>query len=118
MPSGAHSGDIHRLPLPFVICVVSPVATSSVQRLSPPLRSDTKTIFAPSGLKRGCVSNAIPSVIRVAVPPSMGSVNRSPSMSKTSERPSGLTSSESQEPSSVSRRTERAASSGRLPFSA
>ena len=50
------------------------LSSDSVQRLSPPLRSDTKTIFFPSGLKRGWTSIASPLVRRVAVPPVIGSV--------------------------------------------
>ncbi len=44
----------------------------------PPLRSEVKTTREPSGEKRGWASNAIPDVSWRAVPPSIGSVNRSP----------------------------------------
>src|SRR6188474_2635453 len=74
-----------------------------VQTLSPPSRSDVNTTDLPSGEKRGCASYIMPFVNCVAVPPAMGSVYRSPRRSKTIDRPSGLTSSEIQVPSSVSR---------------
>src|SRR6478752_2004579 len=94
LPSGVNSGDVYRLSLPFVISTVSRLSRDSVQRLSPPLRSDTKTIFFPSGLNRGWLSIAMPLVRRVAVPPAIGSVYRSPRRSKTIVWPSGLTSSD------------------------
>ena len=36
--------------------------------------SDANTIVRPSGLNRGCASNAGPSLMRVALPPVIGSV--------------------------------------------
>src|SRR5262245_41343766 len=69
-----------------------------IQTLSPPLRSETNTIFFPSGLKRGAASNARPVVNAVALPPEIGIVYRSPSRSKTMVRPSGLTSTDIQLP--------------------
>ena len=73
-PSGDHSGEVYRLSLPFVICVVSVPSTLITQRLCPPLRSDTNTISDPSGLKRGWLSKAGPVRKGVAVPPSTGMV--------------------------------------------
>src|SRR6476646_5178812 len=55
----------------------------------------------PSGENRGWPSNPIPLVMRVALPPLMGTVYRSPSRSKTMVLPSGETSSDIQVPSSV-----------------
>jgi hypothetical protein len=60
--------------LPVVICVVSFMSSDIVHTPSPPLRSDVKTIFVPSGLKRGCASYAIPEVRAVARPPAAGIV--------------------------------------------
>ena len=48
-PSGAHSGEMYSLSFPLVTCVVSLPSSESVQTLSPPERSETKTIFFPSG---------------------------------------------------------------------
>jgi hypothetical protein len=59
---------------PWVIWVVSLRSSDRVQRFSPPLRSDTKTTFLPSGLNRGWASKAGPLVSRVAVPPAIGRV--------------------------------------------
>ena len=72
------------------------------QTFWPPLRSEVKTIRVPSGEKRGWASNAMPDVIRVASPPVIGTVKRSPRWSKTMVVPSGLTSSEIHEPSVMS----------------
>ena len=55
----------------------------------------------PSGEKRGCPSKPVPLVMRVAFPPAIGSVYRSPVRSKTIVFPSGETSSDSHVPSSV-----------------
>jgi hypothetical protein len=49
-------------------------AWSIVQMFVVPLRSLATAISFPSGLKRGCMSNAGPLVMRVAVPPSIGTV--------------------------------------------
>jgi hypothetical protein len=57
-----------------VTWVVSVKSSRMVQTFSPPLRSEMKTTDSPSGLNRGCASNASPSVIRVALPPVMGRV--------------------------------------------
>ena len=67
----------------------------------------------PSGENRGWASNAIPEVSWVASPPAMGTVKRSPRKSKTMVSPSGLTSSEIQLPSVMSRGTSRSTSRGR-----
>ena len=69
--------------------------------LSPPARSEVKLILEPSGLNRGCTSYEGPEVNRVALPPLIGSVYRSPSTSNTSVFPSGLTSIVIQVASSV-----------------
>ena len=58
------------------------------------------------------MSYAWPLVMRVAVPPAMGSVYRSPSSSNTMVRPSGDTSSEIHEPSVVVKSSERVPMSG------
>src|SRR5688500_5048770 len=84
-----------------------------VQTLSPPSRSDVKTMSLPSGLNRGCASNAMPLVSCVASPPAIGTVYKSPSRSNTTVRPSGDTSTDIQDPSSVSIEMVRAGSSGR-----
>ena len=73
-PSGVHSGETYRLPLPWVTCVVSFKSKDMIQTLSPPLRSETNATFLPSGLKRGCMSYARPLVSRVAAPPVIGMV--------------------------------------------
>src|SRR5262245_43433735 len=100
-PSGVKVGDTN----PALASRVSgrgslPSAFTS-QRLSPPLRSLTKTIVLPSGEKCGWPSNAWPLVIRVAFPPAIGTVYRSPRMSKTIVWPFGDTSTVSHVPSSV-----------------
>jgi hypothetical protein len=56
---------------------------------------------------RGMSSKAIPSVRRVACPPDMGTVYRSPSKSNVTISPSGETSKEIQVPSSVVKRRVR-----------
>jgi len=96
-----------------VTCVVSALAREMSQTRSPPLRSEVKTTFVPSGLKRGCPSTAIPWVSCVAVPPLAGIVYRSPSRSKTSVCPSGLMSTDIHEPSVVVNSTVRVGSRGR-----
>src|ERR1043165_404127 len=55
----------------------------------------------PSGEKRGWPSNPIPLVMRVALPPGIGTVYRAPTTSNTIVLPSGETSSDIQVPSSV-----------------
>src|SRR5207253_11195468 len=60
-----------------------------------------RTIIWPSGDHRGIASNALPLVTRVACPPAIGSVYRSPRRSNTIVRPSELTSSEIHVPSVV-----------------
>ena len=45
-----------------------------IQMLSPPPRSEVNAMRAPSGEKRGSCSHAIPSAIRVGVPPATGIV--------------------------------------------
>src|SRR5437867_2451651 len=87
-----------------------------IHRLSPPLRSDTKTTRFPSGLNRGCTSIGMPLVKRVALPPSIGIVYRSPRRSKTIVLPSGLTSREIHEPLLVVKLTCRPTASGRSGF--
>jgi hypothetical protein len=67
-------GDSYRLVFPLVSCFASLLSRSIVQRFSPPSRSETNSTFAPSGLKRGCASNAMPVVNATAWPPSMGRV--------------------------------------------
>ena len=51
----------------------SPSASAS-QRFSTPLRSLRKARVAPSGEKRGWLSNDMSPIIRVASPPATGSV--------------------------------------------
>ena len=58
-------------------------------------------IMLESGEKAGWLSYAAPCVMRLAVPPLIGSVYRSPSRSNRSVPPSFETSTESQVPSSV-----------------
>jgi hypothetical protein len=41
---------------PWVTCVVSIMSSDMVHTLSPPLRSEMKTTFFPSGLKTGRMS--------------------------------------------------------------
>ncbi len=48
------------------ICFAFFPSTSIVQMFQRPSRSDEKAIRLPSGLKRGCMSNAAPPAIRVA----------------------------------------------------
>src|SRR5690348_11133948 len=83
---------------------------------SAPLRSERKTICLPSRDQRGWESNAGPEVIRVAVPPAMGMVYRSPTSSNTMVLPSGETSRDIQVPSDVENDTVRVVLSGRSPF--
>src|SRR5690348_491345 len=83
---------------------------------SAPLRSERKTICLPSRDQRGWESNAGPEVIRVAVPPAMGMVYRSPTSSNTMVLPSGETSRDIQVPSDVENETVRVVLSGRSPF--
>ena len=72
-PSGSQTGDRYEASHPVVSGRGSP-PSGRIQTLSSPLRSETKTIWLPSGLKRGCMSWARPCVSRVAVPPLMGIV--------------------------------------------
>ena len=67
-------GECTRLSFPFVICTVSRTSSDWIQTLSPPLRSETNTTRRLSGLNRGCASNAMPLVSRVAVLASIGIV--------------------------------------------
>jgi hypothetical protein len=46
----------------------------AIQTFLEPLRSLTKAMRLPSGEKRGCWSQPVPLVMRVACPPAMGSV--------------------------------------------
>ena len=73
-PSGVHSGETYSALFPRVTCVVSVRSSLMVQRLSPPLLSEMKATDSPSGLKRGCTSNAMPVSNGDAVPPVMGMV--------------------------------------------
>src|SRR5262245_3467016 len=70
-------------------------------RFSAPLRSLMKTRLLPSGEKRGWLSKDRPPTIRLAWPPAIGSVYRSPSRSNTMVWPSGETSRDIHVPSSV-----------------
>src|SRR5918999_1761396 len=87
-----------------------------IHTLSPPDRSETNATRLPSGLKRGWTSYAIPLVSRVARPPAIGIVYRSPRRSNTTVRPSGDTSSEIHDPFVVVKLAVRAADSGRSFF--
>ena len=54
--------------------VVSVLSSRMVHRLSPPLLSEMNATDSPSGLKRGCVSKAIPVRSGDALPPVIGMV--------------------------------------------
>jgi hypothetical protein len=73
-PSGVHSGDRNCVRSVLVICRAFLPLASMTQTSSDPSRSLTKTICRPSGDQRGWASKAIPSVIRVALPPPIGTV--------------------------------------------
>ncbi len=71
-PSGDHAGEMYMLLLPVVSAVVSLPSAFMSQTFSPPERSEMNAMRLPSGENRGCASNAMPLVRRVAVPPVMG----------------------------------------------
>ena len=79
-----------RLALPLLAALLLATVSPAADK---PKAKDAKAIHFPSGEKRGCTSYPAPLVIRVAVPPPMGSVYRSPTSEKTILPPSGDTSS-------------------------
>src|SRR6266851_2098042 len=98
--------------VPFVSALLCEPSGSQSQMFSAPLRSDRKTMCLPSGDQRGCESKLGPEVIRVAAPPVIGIVYRSPSNSKTMVLPSGDTSRDIHVPSDVSKLTLRVIGNG------
>src|SRR5687767_6942418 len=106
-PSGVHAGATYHVRSPRVTARGFRPSASAIQRFSAPVRSLTNTMRFPSGEKRGCESHVGPLVMRVAVPPPIGSVYRSPRRSKMTVRPSGETSTDIQVPSLVVKRSER-----------
>ena len=73
-PSGVHAGEMKVVRSSRVMARAFRPSASTVQTFSAPERSLTKAMDCPSGDQRGCASNAVPLVIRVAVPPAMGRV--------------------------------------------
>ena len=65
-PSGAHAGLFTNQRLSREICFSFFPSPSIVQMFHSPSRSELNAMRDPSGLKRGCMSNAGPLVIRVA----------------------------------------------------
>ena len=73
-PSGVHVGEMTAFCDSFESFFGSLPSIFAIHRLSLPLRSLTNAMRVPSGETRGCASYASPSVMRVAVPPAMGSL--------------------------------------------
>lgn len=71
-PSGDHAGLLMNHRLSRETCFASAPSRPIVQMFVAPFRSLAKAMRLPSGLNRGCMSNAGPLVIRVADPPSIG----------------------------------------------
>ena len=67
-------GDAKLIRSPLVRAFAFEPSALATQRFFDPLRSLMKTSCAPSGEKRGCWSQPIPLVMRVALPPAIGTV--------------------------------------------
>src|ERR1043166_7993781 len=73
-PSADQMGDAELIRSLFVSARALEPSALAVQTFFGPLRSRTNAIWAPSGEYRGCWSHPGPPVMRVAMPPAMGSV--------------------------------------------